>query len=125
VRELFWLMLVASAAGLVVWLWRWRQRWTAREQAAAARQASFLAQAKAAVVSPAAVASPAADAAALLFEAAQKAGEAGEPALAIQLYARLLARYPASALAGRARAHVDTLKKSVATARAPDTSVRG
>ena len=118
-------MLVASAAGLVVWLWRWRQRWIAREQAAAARQASFLAQAKAAVVSPTAVASPAADAAALLFEAAQKAGEAGEPALAIQLYARLLARYPASALAGRARAQVEAQKKSLATARAPDTSVRG
>ena len=30
----------------------------------------------------------------LLFEAAAKAGEAGEPVLSIQLYARLLARYP-------------------------------
>ena len=52
----------------------------------------------------------------LLFEAAHKAGEAGEPALAIQLYARLLARYPASAFAPQARAAVEALKKKLVKA---------
>ncbi len=50
----------------------------------------------------------------LLFEAAHKAGEAGEAALAIQLYARLLARYPASAFAEAARAAVEALRKTLA-----------
>jgi hypothetical protein len=49
----------------------------------------------------------------LLFDAAHKAGEAGEPALAIQLYARLLARYPASRFAGEVRAAVEMLKKKL------------
>jgi len=52
----------------------------------------------------------------LLFEAAHKAGEAGESALAIQLYARLLARYPASALAPQARAAVEALKRKLGKA---------
>ena len=47
----------------------------------------------------------------LLFEAASKAGEAGEPALAIQLYARLLSRFPQSAFAEPARAAVAEQKK--------------
>ena len=47
----------------------------------------------------------------LLFEAAHKAGEAGEPALAIQLYARLLARYPATAFARPAQEAVEAQKK--------------
>jgi hypothetical protein len=49
----------------------------------------------------------------LLFEAAAKAGEAGEPVLSIQLYARLLARYPDSALASQARAAVETQKRNL------------
>jgi hypothetical protein len=49
----------------------------------------------------------------LLFDAAAKAGEAGEPVLSIQLYARLLARYPDSALASPARAAVETQKKNL------------
>ena len=40
--------------------------------------------------------------------------EAGEPALSIQLYARLLARYPQTALAGQARAAVESQKKRLA-----------
>jgi hypothetical protein len=47
----------------------------------------------------------------LLFDAAAKAGEAGEPVLSIQLYARLLARYPDSTFASQARAAVETQKK--------------
>jgi hypothetical protein len=52
----------------------------------------------------------------LLFEAAHKAGEAGEPALAIQLYARLLARFPQSAFADQARAAAAAQKKKLAKA---------
>jgi len=52
----------------------------------------------------------------LLFESAHKAGEAGEPALAIQLYARLLARYPQTAFADQARAAVEAQKKKLAKA---------
>lgn len=46
----------------------------------------------------------------LLFDAAHKAGEAGEPALAIQLYARLLARYPETGFAQAARSAVQQQK---------------
>ena len=50
----------------------------------------------------------------LLLEAATKAGEAGEPALSIQLYARLLSRYPESAFAAQARAAVEAQKRKLA-----------
>ena len=43
-----------------------------------------------------------------------KAGEAGEPVLSIQLYARLLARYPESAFAAQARAAVEAQKQKLA-----------
>ena len=52
----------------------------------------------------------------LLFDAAAKAGEAGEPVLSIQLYARLLARYPDSAFAPQARAAVESQKKNLTKA---------
>jgi hypothetical protein len=60
-----------------------------------------------------------------LFEAAAKAGEAGEAVLSLQLYARLIARYPESTLAARARDAVEAQKKRLATARAPGTSGPG
>jgi hypothetical protein len=50
----------------------------------------------------------------LLLDAGGKAGEAGEPALAIQLYAKLLSRYPKSTFAQQARAAVETQKKKLA-----------
>jgi outer membrane protein assembly factor BamD (BamD/ComL family) len=50
----------------------------------------------------------------LLLEAASKAGEAGEAALSIQLYARLIARYPQTAFAPQARAAVEAQKKKLA-----------
>lgn len=52
----------------------------------------------------------------LLFDAAAKAAEAGEPVLSIQLYARLLARYPDSAFASQARAAVEMQKKNLTKA---------
>jgi hypothetical protein len=50
----------------------------------------------------------------LLFEAAVKAAEAGEPALSIQLYARLIARFPQSALVEQARGAVQAQKQQLA-----------
>ena len=47
----------------------------------------------------------------LLLDAAGKAAEANEPALSIQLYARLLARYPDTQHAAAARAAVEVQKK--------------
>jgi hypothetical protein len=49
----------------------------------------------------------------LLYEAASKAGEAGEPVLSIQLYARLLSRYPDSTLGTQARSAVQAQKKKL------------
>ncbi len=60
----------------------------------------------------------------LLFDAAAKAGEAGEAILSIQLYARLIARYPQSTLVPQARTAVEVHKRALATVKAPDTSAR-
>jgi hypothetical protein len=51
----------------------------------------------------------------LLLEAGAKAGEAGEPALSIQLYAKLLTRYPNCTFAQQARAALETQKKKLAS----------
>jgi len=127
-QQIAWLMLMAIVAALAYWGWRLRRGWLERQRAAEARAASFIAQAApavkavppapaAALVTPVASA-PAKDAALsaqrLLFEAASMAGEAGEPALSIQLYARLLARYPQTALAGQARAALEVQKRRLA-----------
>ena len=50
----------------------------------------------------------------LLLEAASKAGEAGEPALSLQLYARLIARYPEGPFSTQALAAVEALKSKLA-----------
>jgi hypothetical protein len=125
-KGLFWLAVfgfVLSAAGIV---WYVLRKFKERQLAEEARMASFLAASagKAKLVDalpsppPAAVAPPGEGLAQqkLLFEAAHKAGEAGEPALAIQLYARLLARYPASAFVPQARAAAEALKKKLVKA---------
>ena len=124
------LLAFAVAAG---WLFRQRLRqWEDRKRAEEERFAAFMAETAAAKsktagpapppTSPAAIAAPlpqAADGLAqqkMLFEAAHKAGEVGEPALAIQLYGRLLARYPATAFADQARAGAAALKKKLVKA---------
>ena len=139
-KGLFWLVvfgIVLTAAGTV---WYVLRKFKERQLAEEARMASFLAATagKASIAeaspgpAPATAAAPAnagpislvpagsvpaaGDGLAqqkLLFEAAHKAGEAGESALAIQLYARLLARYPASAFAAQARAAVEALKRKL------------
>jgi hypothetical protein len=131
-KSTFWLLLFAFAA-VAAWLvWFGLRKWQARQRAEEERIARFIAAAGGvappnpgaalAVPPPAASAAPLPAASIelsrqkLLFEAAHKAGEAGEPALAIQLYARLLARYPATGFANEARAAVEALKKKLVKA---------
>ena len=120
-KGMFWLT-VLFAVAVVVWvIARIRRTIREREQAEEARAASLLAglvgkSAAPANPAPRPVRAAVVDDVAqqkLLFESAHKAGEAGEPALAIQLYARLLARYPASAFAEQARAGADAQKKKL------------
>jgi hypothetical protein len=123
---LFWLAVIAFAAALVWLAWFVRRKAEERRLAEEARAAAFVSELGAAarptrdpVLPRPAPASPApapiGDIALqkLLFEAAHKAGEAGEAALAIQLYARLLARYPATSFAEPARAAAAALKKKL------------
>ena len=115
-KVVVWLFVSAVAAGLAYWFWNWRRRPKALVEASEARAATFMAQAMVAAKPP-----PTADAQALarqrlLLEAAAKAGEAGEPVLSIQLYARLLAKYPESSFAAQAKAAVETQKKDIAKA---------
>jgi hypothetical protein len=120
-KGMFWLT-VLFAVAVVVWvIARIRRTIREREQAEEARAASLLAglvgkSAAPGNPAPQPVRAAVVDDVAqqkLLFESAHKAGEAGEPALAIQLYARLLARYPASAFAEQARAGADALKRKL------------
>jgi hypothetical protein len=128
-KGLFWLVafgFVLTAAGIV---WYVLRKFRERQLAEEARMASFLAATAGNAGKPRlveALPTPLPEAVApagndlvqqkLLFEAAHKAGEAGEAALAIQLYARLLARYPASTFVPQARAAVETQKKKLVKA---------
>ena len=119
-KAMVWLLLGAVVAGIGFAISRWRRLEKERNRAAEERMASFIAQvAPASSTPPAARTAPRPDADGLLqqkllLEAATKAGEAGEAALSIQLYARLLSRYPESLLAGQARAAVEEQKKKLA-----------
>jgi hypothetical protein len=140
-KHLVWFIALASVAGIVYGLWRARQRWDERNRASEARFASFLSQTLPAgaiasnapppagvptavptakpIARPIAAVTPkqAHDAVVIqrfLLEAASKAGEAGEPALSIQLYAKLLSRYPQTSFAEQARAAVEAQKKKLA-----------
>jgi len=120
-NTLFWLVVAAFAAALIGMVWYIRRKAEERKLAEEARVAAFV-SGLAAMPKGAAPAPPVPPTAApangvalqkLLFEAAHKAGEAGEPALAIQLYARLLSRFPATGFAEPARAAVAALHKKV------------
>ena len=117
---LFWLVVAAFAATLVGLVWYIRRKAEERRLAEEARVAAFVSGLGATVSPPAPKPAPAqppslptGDIALqkLLFEAAHKAGEAGEPVLAIQLYARLLSRFPATSFGEPARAAVAVLNK--------------
>jgi len=114
-----WLLLIGAIGAAAYTFWKWRERWAERKRAAEERFTRFIAQAKPAqpgaepppAPAPAPVTSPQER---LLFEAAAKAGDAGEPALSIQLYARMLSRYPASIFGEQARAAVEAQKQKLA-----------
>jgi hypothetical protein len=130
VKILAWLLLIACIGSLWWGLGRWRKRLQERDAASEARFAALLAQAKpggppagpagASAASPPLASPPPIPPGAvareerLLVDAATKAGDAGEPVLAIQLYARLLSRYPQTSFAAYARSTVAELKKRLA-----------
>lgn len=118
-------VLIAAFAGLGFWLWIGYRRWAQSQHGSEERLASVMVDAM-----TSAKAKPGNDEAGLtqqklLFEAASKAGEAGEAVLSIQLYARLVARYPNSTFLAQARDAVEAQKKKLATPRAPGTSGPG
>ena len=130
-----WIALLCIAAGFGYAFWLLARKHAERKQAAEERLAAFMAQMRPAAPKldpviaplPQASAAPAAPTPPkpgpvapdlgmqrMLFEAAFKAGEAGEPALAIQLYARLIARYPDGAFVAQALAATDREKAKLA-----------
>ena len=125
-RGLVWLIVIGTIGGIVWYLMRLRRQFTERQEEAEARMMTMVAQVRpmtagAPLLTPAPTlptaeaAPPAAEAPQerLLFDAAHKAGEAGEPALAIQLYAKLLSRFPKTIFTARARAGVEEQKKKI------------
>jgi hypothetical protein len=113
-KTMVWLIALGAIAAVVYGIWRARVKMQERNRASEERFATFMAQA---LPAGAATAKPGNDVVVqqrLLLEAASKAAEAGEPALSIQLYARLLSRYPQSAFAEQARAAVEAQKKKLA-----------
>lgn len=122
-KSMFWLAVLVSAVAAAWVVARIRRSLMDRRRAEETRAANLLAgviggTAPAPVAEPAPrpVRDTAIDELAqhkLLFDAAHKAGEAGEPALALQLYARLLARYPGSTLSAAALAAVEVQKKKL------------
>jgi hypothetical protein len=117
-KALVWFAALGVLIALGYAIVRWRRQWAERQKVAEERFAVFIAQAK--PMAPPLAAAPAPAAAApqerLLLEAASKAAEAGEPALSIQLYAKLLSRYPQTGLAAQARAAVEMQKKKLTKA---------
>ncbi len=108
-KGLFWLVVFGSVLAVAGIVWYTLRKFKERQRAEEERAASFLAATAGKTrpveaqptPSPAAVApaanTPAGDGLAqqkMLFEAAHKAGEAGEPGAGDQLYARLLAPVP-------------------------------
>ena len=127
-QMVIWLGLLGVVAGFGYAFWLLARKHAERKQAAEERLAAFMSQMRPAApkldAAPAAMPAPSATAAPallphlgtqkLLFEAAFKAGEAGEPALSIQLYARLIARYPDGAFVAQARAAAEREKARLA-----------
>jgi hypothetical protein len=124
-KILMWLLVLAAIGVLGYVLWTWRQRWLEHRRASEERLTSFIAQAKPPAplvppqVPPQVPAVPSDSSLPLqklLLEAGAKAAEADEPALSIQLYARLLARFPDSAFAAQARSALEAQKQKLAKA---------
>src|SRR5207248_4942106 len=114
VKALGWFIFIVSIGVVAYAITQWRKRWAERQRVAQARLAEFIAHARPPTAAAPATAASATREERLLLEAAGKAGDAGEPALAIQLYARLLSRFPETTFAAQARAAVTELKKRLA-----------
>jgi hypothetical protein len=119
-RALSWLIFLAAIAVGIYAVRMIRQRIERQRKASEERAASLLAQVapppSRPTLAPAPTAAPERRAdpqERMLFDAACKAAEGGEPALSIQLYARLLARYPQTGFAAQARSAVEGLKKKL------------
>ena|ERR1700704_3483797 len=123
-KQVVWLLILGICVGLGYWLWLSLRRAAERRQAAEQRAASFLAEQMTARAGAKPVVAPPPQER-MLLEAAAKAAEAGEPALSIQLYARLLSRFPQTSLAAQARAAVEVQKKRISTATAPGPAALG
>jgi TolA-binding protein len=109
-----WLVIAGCVGGIAYLAWRALDKARERERTEEARFAAFIQAGKpttAPVAPPPALASapPAASnpQEKALFEAANKATEAGEPQLALQLYQRLVERFPAGEFAPGARMAID------------------
>jgi hypothetical protein len=119
-KALVWFAALGVIIALGYGIARWRRQWAERKKVAEERFAVFIAQAKpaapplTAAPAPAVVPAAVAPQERLLLDAANKAGEAGEPALSIQHYAKLLSRYPQTGFAAQARAAVEVQKKKLA-----------
>ena len=129
-KGIFWLLLAGSVVAAAWGWWRMRRRMEDQQREEAVRAATFVAQALPGkrLVGGTSSSVPAAMPAQeeqLLLDAAFKAGQAGEPALAIQLYARLISRFPGSGLVAQARAGAEAQKKKLSIPRAPGPSVPG
>ncbi|HUQ74004.1 MAG TPA: hypothetical protein VM183_04700 [Burkholderiales bacterium] len=117
-KGVLWFIAIALVGAVGYLIHRSRRQWAERRRASEARLVSLMAQAQPAAPPLNPVAAPAGPAPQerLLLDAASKAGEAGEPVLSIQLYAKLLARYPQSQFAVQARAAVEQQKKKLGQA---------
>jgi uncharacterized membrane protein len=111
-KQVFAFLLIAAGAGLAFWMWTGYRRWAERSRASDQRFASAMTQVMTATPKAAEELAGVAQQK-LLYDAASKAGEAGEAVLSIQLYARLLARYPNSTLGTQVRAAVEAQKKKL------------
>ena len=113
-KQMVWVIALGVFAGMAYWVWVASRRYGERKRAAEERFAVFMAQTMKPKADAAPAPAPDLGPQKLLFDAAAKAGEAGEPALSIQLYARLISRYPNSALAALARTAVAAQKARLA-----------
>ena len=110
-KTVLWLLVLAAAGLFGYAMLRWRERWREHQRNSEARMADFLAQAR-----PAPSVDPTLTQQKLLFEAAAKTGDAGEPALSIELYGRLLARFPQGPFAEQARSAIEAQRRKLAKA---------
>lgn len=127
-KTMFWLAVAVSIAVGVFIIRYVLRRLADRERASEQRAAQLLAQMAGAKLPAAAAPAPAPatsgvptapnalETQKLLFDAARKAGDAGEPEIALLTYERLLARFPDSHFAGEVRTAAEAQKRKLSKA---------